>query len=121
MCSLNLLEHSIMQKLIPGNPSSKSEVTAIKITKPKNRCREINTDLTFPPNVVVNCFVEDELAYFTSEDSVDDQNISFEHDLDKTYTSEDSVEYMSDEGNDEILRSMHTEDPKYLVFWSCLL
>ena len=114
-----------------GNFKTAKEVLPVKISRPnKTHSNFTNTEQTFPPNVVVKFFIEEEVQYSPSDaDSADedmfDATYSPEEDLDEDDTTEDSCDNECEEDCDAdkmfFASSSPATDPKCLVFWSCLL
>ena len=113
---------------------STKQVLTVKVSRPKNRCISTNTDLTFPSDAKVNFYIEEDGEYmdFSDDDTIDDDDTIVDE-LDSSYVPEDddgelSMEGSGDDEGDKDGNNIYTNtsstpsaEPKFLVFWSCLL
>ena len=105
----------------------------VKITKPKIHVQDegINTDLSFSPNANISFYTESQLrdkVEILPESSSDTDCSDSQYDRDTSYLieSDDSDSDTSQEDDKDNIfmfssSSSPVTEPKFLVFWSCLL
>ena len=107
----------------------------VKITKPKIHVQDegISTDLSFSPNANISFYTESQLSdkvEILPESSSDTDCIDSQYDRDTSYLiesddSDSDSDTSQEEDKDNILMfsssSSPGTEPKFLVFWSCLL